>query len=77
MAIKGPPLCGILSVKSALEENGSIYGRDAQPAARIRPPNIIRPSDQAKKYKKLLLNDEDVMNEFKLHELNINNFATY
>ena len=27
----------------------------------------IRPSEQVKKYKKLLLNDGDVMNEFKLH----------
>jgi len=36
----------------------------------------IRPSGQVKKYKKLLLNDRDFMNEFKLH-WTVNNFLTY
>ena len=36
----------------------------------------IQPSEQVKKYKKLLLNDEDFMNEYKLHSA-VNNFASY
>jgi len=49
----------------------------AQPAARIRPWNVLYPALRAgKKYKKLLLNDGDFRNEFKLH-LIINNFANY
>ena len=36
----------------------------------------IRPSEQFKNYKKLHLNEEDFMNEFKFH-WTVNNFATY
>jgi len=37
----------------------------------------IRPSEQFQKYKKLILNKEDIMNEFKFHSTVNNYFATY
>jgi len=52
------------------------YSRDANSRAGSSPlTRYIQPSEKIEKYKKLLLNEGDFMNEFKLH-LTVNNFAT-
>jgi len=61
----------------AYSESSSSPGmHNPRSTSQIRPPkSCIRPSEQAEKYQKFLLNDGDFMNEFKLHWI-ANNFAT-
>jgi len=48
--------------------SGRAVVHNPRPAGRIRTPNVICPALGAgSKYKKLLLNDDDFMNEYKLH----------
>ena len=55
-----------------------LYIRDAKPAVRRPDPApegvLSGPRSRLKKYKKLLLNDGDFINEFKLHRT-ANNFC--